>query len=116
MLNGPRRRLFPSSSPLCAQGQGGGSVRVRKVLPPKPFRSIANHNGARPPSAPFPPHILEAFAPRPGELLPDLLAGLWRGSLLTHQPDRPEVRRKRGLDEVRVGEREVALHAPGRAP
>src|ERR1700686_270532 len=38
------------------------------------------------------------------------------GSLLTYQPDRPEVRRQRRLDQVRVGEREVAFHSPRGAP
>src|SRR5258708_8615844 len=36
--------------------------------------------------------------------------------LLPHEPDRPEVPRKPRLDQVRIGQREVALHAPARTP
>src|SRR5258708_13224507 len=36
--------------------------------------------------------------------------------LLPHEPDRPEVPRKPRLDQVRIGQRELALHAPARTP
>src|SRR5258708_1986025 len=51
--------------------------------------------------------------------LPRSGRGSGRGSireLLPHEPDRPEVPRKPRLDQVRIGQREVALHAPARTP
>src|SRR5260370_42088463 len=36
--------------------------------------------------------------------------------LLPHEPDRPEVPRKPRLDQVRIAQREIALHAPPRIP